>query len=69
MLLCIGSFANAIIVLNTSAQNIHRYDSSIESNNELIGKKFNNEVLDGLFTEYYIGLGEFETDGYEGHPS
>jgi len=53
--LCILSFANAIVILTKPAS---------DEGDPIIDKKFGIIYVDSVFSGYLLGLGEFETDGY-----
>jgi len=53
--LCILSFANAIVILTKL---------SSDEGDPIIDKKFGIVYVDSVLSGYLLGLGEFETDGY-----
>jgi len=65
--LCIGSFANAIVILNSAANAKIREGGGDEALNPLVSKKFGYEGGDAFMQQYELGLGEFEdfTDKFE----
>jgi len=55
MMLCLLSFANAIVILTKPAS---------DEGEPVIDQKFDMVYLDSLLSSYMLGLGEFETDNY-----
>jgi len=58
--LCIGSFTNAIVILNSAANAKIRQGGGDEPLHPLVSKKFGHESLDAFMQQYELGLGEFE---------
>ena len=58
------SFANASIVVDYNTASLAKYtqnkDKNIEAHEELTFGRFKNEFFDSLFTQWLLGLGEFE---------
>jgi len=60
VLVCTGSFANAVLILNSAAKRHVAIDGGDSSENPLVEDKFGNVVIDAFMQQYELGLGEFE---------
>jgi len=70
LLLCIAIFANAHYVLNQmSPEAVAEGEEQPEELEPLWNKAFGNQFIDSFFTQYLVGLGEFNVDPYPDHPA
>lgn len=62
--LCVATFANAILILDLAQVNAEKLAISEEEYERLIPDSVGNDVLDSVLNQYLLGLGEFTLDSY-----
>jgi hypothetical protein len=61
LILCIATFANAILILDLAQENI---GSDADEFTRVIPESIDNDIFDSILNQYLLGLGEFTIDDY-----
>lgn len=64
LIICLVSFTNAIMIVDVNQQKIFEYNNakSGEDYSSFIDEKFSSQFMNVIFSQYLLGLGEFEVD-------